>query len=157
MSKRTLVAFLVAAFVTLGLPPLSSAGRADTAEEVRTFFERFVAAQNAHDLAAVSEMLSDSQDFLWITRGAPIWGREAALQRFEALYQGTWSLEPSMAEFKVINLGGDTAQLFVPVTFMIAPPGQTAQPSRFLMNQILVRTEQGWKITSILPVLVPPQ
>ena len=97
------------------------------------------------------------RDSLWITRGTPVWGREAALQRFQALYKGTWRLDPAMADFRVIDLGGDRAQLFVPVTFLIGPAGQTAQPSRFLMNQTVVKTEKGWKIVSILPILVPAQ
>jgi hypothetical protein len=41
-------------------------------------FAKFVAAQNAHDLKAVGELLQDSPQFLWITRGVPIWGRDAA-------------------------------------------------------------------------------
>ncbi|KRQ99871.1 nuclear transport factor 2 family protein [Bradyrhizobium valentinum] len=157
MFKRTILVFVLAVLVLLGPQHLSPAARAGSAEEVRSLFERFVAAQNAHDLKAVGETLSDSKDFLWVTRGIPVWGHEAALHRFQALYQSTWRLDPVMAEFKVIDLGSDTAQLFVPVKFMIAPSGQTAQPSRFLMNQTLVRTGQGWKIASILPILVPPQ
>lgn len=157
MFRRTIVASVIAVLVVLGLQSLSSPARADSAEEVRMLFESFVAAQNAHDLDAVSETLLDSKDFLWVTRGSPVWGREAALQRFQSLYQGTWSLDPEMAEFKVMDLGSDTAQLFVPVTFMIAPAGETAQPSKFLMNQILVRAGQGWRIASILPIVIPPQ
>src|SRR5919109_5653807 len=65
-------------------------------DEVKAVFERFVVAQNAHDLKAVGELLLDAPHFLWITRGTPIWGHEAALKRFEALYQGTWRLEPDM-------------------------------------------------------------
>jgi hypothetical protein len=49
------------------------------------------------------------------------------------------------------------AQLYVPITFMIAPAGQTAQPARFLMNQILVKTSEGWKVSSVLPIPVPMQ
>ncbi len=63
-------------------------------DEVRAQFDRFVATQNAHDIKAVGELLLDSPNFLWITRGTPIWGREAALKRFEALYQGIWMLDP---------------------------------------------------------------
>jgi hypothetical protein len=49
------------------------------------------------------------------------------------------------------------AQLYVPITFMIAPAGQIAQPARFLMNQTLVKTPDGWKVSSILPIPVPMQ
>ena len=131
--------------------------RAGTEDEVKAQFSKFVAAQNAHDLKAVGDMLLDSPQFLWITRGAPIWGREAALKRFEALYQGTWSLDPETDELKVFEVQPGVAQLYVPITFMIAPAGQTAQPTRFLMNQILVKTAEGWKVSSVLPIPAPIQ
>jgi len=99
--------------------------------------------------------LQDSPNFLWIARGTPVWGRDAALKRFEALYQGTWSLDPKSDELKVIELQPGLAQLYVPIIFMIAPSGQTAQPMRFLMNQVLVKTTEGWKVSSILPVPAP--
>ena len=137
---------------------LSSVGgaQAETQEEVRGLFDEFVAAQNAHDVEAVGALLQESPEFLWITRGAPIWGRDAALERFEALYQGTWSLEPMTEELKIFELGPDVVQLYVPVTFMIAPSGEEAQPMRFLLNQIWLRTGDEWKISSILPIPVPP-
>ncbi len=136
---------------------LAGSAQAGTEDEVKTQFSKFVAAQNAHDLKAVGDMLLDSPQFLWITRGAPIWGREAALKRFEALYQGTWSLDPKTDELKVFEIQPGVAQLYVPITFMIAPAGQTAQPMRFLMNQILVKTPEGWKVSSVLPIPVPMQ
>jgi hypothetical protein len=73
---------------------------AGTEDEVKALFAKFLAAQNAHDLKAVGELLQDSPQFLWITRGTPIWGRDAALKRFEALYQGTWSLDPKIDELR---------------------------------------------------------
>ena len=137
---------------------LSTAGivRADSEDEVKAVFAKFVAAQNAHDLKEVGALLQDSAQFLWITRGSPVWGHDAAMKRFEALYQGTWSLDPKMDELKVVELQpGAVAQLYVPITFMIGPAGQTAQPTRFLMNQVLVKAGGGWKITSILPIPAP--
>ncbi len=124
-------------------------------DEVRSTFERFVAAQNAHDEKAVSELLIDGPDFLWITRGTAIWGRDAAMTRFAALYRGTWQLTPDLSGLKVVALGEGVAQLYVPMTFMIAAAGQAAQPSRFLMNQVLRKTPSGWKISSILPIPAP--
>jgi Domain of unknown function (DUF4440) len=143
--------------VAISLMLLTVAGMAEagTEEDVTALFNKFVAAQNAHDLKAVGELLQNSPNFLWITRGAPIWGREAALKRFEALYQGTWSLDPKSDELKIIELQPGVAQLYVPVTFMIAPAGQTAQPTRFLFNQVVVRTAEGWKVSSILPIPAP--
>jgi uncharacterized protein (TIGR02246 family) len=128
---------------------------AGTEDEVKALFAKFLAAQNAHDLKAVGELLQDSPQFLWITRGTPIWGRDAALKRFEALYQGTWSLDPKIDELRVIELQPGVAQLYVPITFMISPAGQTAQPTRFLMNQLVVKTATGWRVSSILPIPAP--
>jgi uncharacterized protein (TIGR02246 family) len=118
-------------------------------------FDSFVAAQNAHDPKAVSNTLHDSPNVLWITRGTAIWGRDAVLTRFETLYQGTWKLEPEAGAFRVVELGPDTAQIFVPIVFTIGAPGQAAQPMRFLMNQVLVKTAEGWRISSILPIPAP--
>jgi uncharacterized protein (TIGR02246 family) len=134
---------------------LAGGARAASEDEVRSLFAKFVAAQNAHDLKAVGELLQDSPQFLWITRGTAIWGRDAALKRFEALYQGTWSLDPKMDELKVSELQPGVVQLYVPMTFMISPAGQTAQPTRFLMNQVVVKTADGWKVSSILPIPAP--
>ena len=136
---------------------VAGSAQAGTEDEVKAQFSKFVAAQNAHDLKAVGDLLLDSPQFLWITQGAPIWGREAALKRFEALYQGTWSLDPKTDELKVFEVQPGVAQLYVPITFMIAPAGQPAQPMRFLMNQILVKTPNGWKVSSVLPIPVPMQ
>jgi ketosteroid isomerase-like protein len=126
------------------------------ADEVRATFEAFVAAQNAHDLKAVEALLSDSPNFLWITRGTPVWGRAEAMKRFQSLYLGTWRLEPDYKDFKVVLREPTVAQLFVPVLFSIGPAGQAPEDTRFLMNQTLVRGESGWRIASILPIPVPP-
>ena len=125
-------------------------------DDVKATFDRFVAAQNAHDVSAVRDLLLDSPNFLWVTRGAPIWGREAALKRFETLYQGTWKLSPDTSNLKVVLLNDTTAQLFVPIMFNIGPAGQPAPDAPFLMNQTLVKTAAGWRIANILPIPLPP-
>jgi len=126
-------------------------------DEVRAVIDRFVAAQNAHDLAAVAELLWDSPQFLWITRGAPIWGRQPALTRFEALYRGTWRLEPALSDLRVMLVADGVAQIYVPIMFTIGAPGQEGQNTRFLMNQVLLKTPTGWKVASILPIPAPAQ
>src|SRR3954453_6352542 len=83
-----------ALFLAGALSLMSTAARAADEDDVRAVFDQFVNAQNSHDLAGVRELLLDSPNFLWVTRGAPVWGREAALKRFDSLYQGTWRLSP---------------------------------------------------------------
>jgi hypothetical protein len=87
------------AFVLLSLGIRSAAAAPE--DDVRATFDRFVIAQNAHDVKAVESLLLGSPNFLWITRGTPVWGPEAALKRFAALYEGTWRLEPEASGLKV--------------------------------------------------------
>ena len=143
--------------VLLMLVTTGTSAEAAAEDDVRAVVDRFVATQNSHDLGAVAELLWDSPQFLWITRGAAIWGRQPALTRFEALYKGTWKLEPVMSELRVALLGESVAQIYVPILFTIGPSGQDAQKTRFLMNQVLVKTSTGWKVSSILPIPAPAQ
>jgi ketosteroid isomerase-like protein len=149
---RSLAGLALASVILLAA---SGAVRSATEDEVRAVFGKFVAAQNAHDLGAVDEILTDTPQFFWITRGAQIWGRDATLKRFGEYYQGTWVLEPKLDEVKITELSPGVAQLVAPTVFRIAPPGQAAQPSLFLLNHIYVRTASGWRLASIFPILVP--
>jgi ketosteroid isomerase-like protein len=126
-------------------------------DEVRAAFDRFVAAQNAHDIKEAESLLLGSADFLWITRGAPVWGSDAAIKRFAALYEGTWRLEPETSGLKITMVGDGVAQLYVPITFTIGAPGQPPQQTKFLMNQVLVKTQGGWKVSRLLPIAAAPQ
>jgi hypothetical protein len=38
-------------------------------------------------------------------------------------------------ELKVVELQPGVVELYVPITFMLSPAGETAQAMRFLMNQ----------------------
>ncbi len=121
---------------------------------MRAAFDRVVAAQNAHDAGAVSALLADSPDFLWVTRGEAIWGREAAMARFRTLWQGTWHLEPDSAAFRIVLERPGVAEVFVPVTFTIGAAGQPPATARFLMNQVWVDGKE-WTLASLLPIPVP--
>ena len=157
ITRRPAMILGLAALAAAAFAPPAPGQTAGPAEaEARALFERFVAAQNTHDAAAVEALLWDSPGFLWITRGTAVWGREAAMERFRGLYRGTWQLEPDMAQFRAVALGPDAAQLFVPVLFTIGAAGQPAQPARFLMNQTLRREGDSWRIASILPIPLPP-
>jgi ketosteroid isomerase-like protein len=126
-------------------------------DDVRATFDRFVAAQNEHDIKAVESLLLASPNFLWITRGMPIWGHDAALKRFTALYDGTWRLDPEPSGLKIAMINDRVAQIYVPIIFTIGAAGQPSQQMRFLMNQVLVKTPDGWRVSSILPIPAPAQ
>src|SRR5215218_7078423 len=143
--------FLQIAF-SLMLVFFAGASKAGTEDEVKALFAKFVAAQNAHDLKAVAETLQDSPQFLWITRGTPVWGREAALNRFEALYQGTWSLDPKTDELRVIEVRPDVVHLFVPITFTISPAPQLVPLSSDMFHDESARYDRVGFVRGV-PVL----
>ena len=155
ISRLRRIALMGPLFVAGALAFMPTVASAAGEDEVNAVFDRFVKAQNSHDVAAVREVLLDSPNFLWVTRGAPVWGREAAIKRFESLYQGTWKLSPDMSSLKTVLVGETTAQLYVPVTFNIGALGQPAPDTPFLMNQTLVKTAAGWRIANILPIPLP--
>jgi ketosteroid isomerase-like protein len=150
---RILIAYMALMFLSLATKPAIAAAE----DEVRATFNRFVAAQNAHDIKAVESLLLSSPNFLWITRGTPIWGHDAALKRFTALYDGTWRLDPETSGLKITMVSEGVAQIYVPIIFTIGAAGQAAQQTKFLMNQVLVKTSDGWRVSSILPIPAPPQ
>ncbi len=141
--------------MTLMLVVMFGSAAAATDDEVRATFDRFVAAQNAHDVKAVELLLTASPQFLWVTRGAAVWGRDAALERFTSLYEGTWRLDPETSGLRVMMIGEGAAQIFVPIDFSIGAPGEQPQSMRFLMNMVLTGTSNGWTISSILPIPAP--
>jgi hypothetical protein len=141
----------LALLVALGLALPAAAGAA-AQEDARAFFLRFVAAQNAHDAAAVRAMLWDSPEMLWYTRGTEVRGPAAVVEQLHGYYAGTWQLEPDMTKFRVTVLGESTVQLLVPVVFTRGAAGEPAQKNEFLICQTLVRGATGWQVASILPI-----
>src|SRR4051812_16995761 len=155
--RRSIANVLIASTVIMAISFTIKSAAAQPEKEVRATFDGFVAAQNAHDIKAVEASLLASPDFLWITRGMPVWGHDAALKRFTALYEGTWRLDPEPSGVKITMISDGVAQVYIPIIFTIGATGQAAQQTKFLMNQVLVKTADGWRVSSILPIPVPPQ
>lgn len=151
--SRRMAAYIAVLFISV----VNQAASAAPEDEVRATFDRFVAAQNAHDIKEVESLLLGSPNFLWITRGTPIWGHDAAVKRFTALYEGTWRLDPEPSGLKITMFGDGVAQIYVPIIFTMGAAGQPSQQTRFLMNQVLVKTPDGWRVSSILPIPAPTQ
>jgi hypothetical protein len=150
MIKRML-AVAACAFV------VSVAHGATMEDDVRGVFDRYIAIQNAHDLTSMRGLLLDSPDFLWVSRGKPVWGREAALKKFEERYKGTWFIEVDRRNLRVISVSRRVAQVYAPTQLTVGDPGVEPDRTRVYINLILVKKPEGWQIASILPILVPPQ
>jgi len=146
--------FLIVAALAMAVTPV----RASTMEEeVRAVFDKYIATQNAHDLKGIRNLLSDSPDMLWISRGRPIWGREAALKTLEERYKGTWKIDVDKKELRVISVSRRVAQVYAPTLLSSGEPGTEPSRNRLYINLVMVKKPEGWQIVSILPILVPPQ
>jgi ketosteroid isomerase-like protein len=119
-------------------------------DEIRGAFSKFVAAQNAHDAKAVGNSLDDSAEFLWLTPGTVIRGRDATLARFRELFKGAWHIDPDWPTFRIVMLDVSTAEIFVDVS---STGGGTPRATR--MNQILVNTAHGWRVLTIVEADLP--
>jgi len=139
--KYALLAIALATVLSFGV----GKARAGSEDEVKALFAKFIAG----------DILQDSSQFLWITRGVALWGRDAALKRYEENYQGTWRLEPQFDEVQVTEIAPSVVRVLAPSVFTIAPAGQVAQPRRFLLTQVYVKTADGWKLSTLLPFPTP--
>jgi uncharacterized protein (TIGR02246 family) len=135
----------------------TSARAASMEDEVRAVFDKYVTTQNAHDLRGLRNLLADSPDVLWITRGKPVWGREAALKTLEERYKGTWRIDVDKKEVRVISVSRRVAQVYAPTQLTVGDPGVEPARNRVYINLLMVKKPEGWQIVSILPIIVPPQ
>ncbi len=143
--------------ITLLLALLLTADNAlaQAQDEVRQMFDRYIQAENEHNLATVGQALQDSKELLWITpHGKPVWGRDAAMQELTRVYQGAWKLEPEMTALKVTQQGDNVVRLVVPIRYTLA---MGAAPERYLVQQTYVKTPLGWRISSLMPAPLATQ
>jgi uncharacterized protein (TIGR02246 family) len=146
--------FLLLAFLAMAA---TLARAATMEEEVRAVFDKWIAIQNAHDLKGIRNLLSDSPDMLWISRGKPIWGRDAALKTLEERYKGTWKIDVDKKDLRVISVSRRVAQVYAPTQLTAGEPGADPSRNRLYINLVMVKKPEGWQIVSILPILVAPQ
>ncbi len=128
---------------------------ADDTAEVRALFVRQVEAENAHDIGGIDAILAPTlaggEDApMFVARAGQFFGREAVLQRFRDNFSGTWAFEPE--EIRVTPIGADTMHVFAPTRITVGPAGQPPRTLRFMVNQIAVRTGEGWRFAIIVPV-----
>jgi len=126
----------------------------DPAAEARALFARFVAAQNAHDFAAVRALLWDSPRFLWVSDGTGYWGPEALIRRNMGFHaQPLWRITPGEGEAVAVNPG--TALLHTPLLLEV---GSLAAPQRYrlLISALCTETAAGWRIAALLTADAKP-
>ena len=125
------------------------ASAADPAREVRALYERFAAAQNAHDLDRVRPLLLDAPQFLWVSDGQSFWGRDAVLARMASFQRAeVWRVEPELDRAVAVPVNDAAAYLHLPLVLVI---GAKDNPDRlpFLVSVLGVQTRAGWRIAAL--------
>jgi uncharacterized protein (TIGR02246 family) len=148
----------VAAWVSLGvLAPLTSTHAQAPSDEaaIRALFERQIQAENAHDIAGFAAVLApDKNSVVLVSRAGSFSGRDAVVQRFEGYFKGTWKLDPDWAGIAMVRLSKDAFHLIAPTQITLGAQGKEPQTLRFQINEIAIRTGNGWRFTTIIPVLL---
>ena len=143
--------------VVLGALFAALAHAASMEDEVLAVFDKYIATQNAHDLKGMRMLLLESQDLLWISRGKPLWGRDAAMKSLEERYRGTWHIDVDRKELRIVSVSRRVAQVYAQTQLTAGDPGVEPAKNRVYLNLVMVKKPEGWRISSILPILVPPQ
>lgn len=153
---RHLIATLAICAALATQPCAALATGAAANDEVMSLYGRFAAAQNARDLAAVRTLLLDSPDFLWVSDGKSVWGRDALVERmsrFQTLE--VWRVEPLLDRARVVEVSRGVAYLHMPLDLHL---GSRAEPSvtRFLVSILCRETGAGWRIAALFTTLDNP-
>lgn len=128
------------------VPPAAATVQA----EILAVYARFIAAQNAHDRAVVSDLLLDSRDFVWAQgAGTSLWGHQEAMDAFQEQWKGTWTLDPQLKEARVANVAPNVAVLIVPLLFTQGDPGGKPSTVPIRWGGVFVKMTGGWRISSI--------
>ncbi|MBR0666512.1 nuclear transport factor 2 family protein [Roseomonas hellenica] len=128
----------------------------DDLREIRAVFLRQAEAATAHDIGGIDAVLAHAapgrpDPVSFIARAYRFWGREAVMEHFRAIFRGTWRFEPDQDAIRIVPLGADTAQIFAPTRVTLDVGGAPAtQP--FLVEEVAIRTTDGWRIATIVPV-----
>jgi ketosteroid isomerase-like protein len=134
---------------------------AETGEaEIKRAYKDLIDAENKHDLSTVRVMVWNSAATLFVAK-APVgwqgyWGVDDVIGHLHDMYQGTFRIDPSYEEEKVVFLTPAVAETYAPVKITVAYAGQNPIPRPFIMVLLWIKTTQGWKMATDIPIPVPP-
>ena len=142
---------------TLAAPAAAALAGAPSEVAALALYQRFAAAQNRHDLAAVGDLLLDSPRFLWVSDGKSIWGREAVLKRM-ALFQEAriWQVEPALDKATTVAIDEHAAFLHLPLVLSLAFTAAPPERLSFLVSVLCVETPSGWRIAALFTTTANP-
>ena len=125
--------------------------------QVKDVLLRQAAAASAHDIAAFEQVLvsvppGHQDPIVMVARAYQFWGKTALIDHFKETFKGVWKFEPDVQAIKVIPLTPDVAQIYAPTQITLGASDASARTAPFLVYEVAVRTPEGWRIASIVPV-----
>jgi ketosteroid isomerase-like protein len=147
-----MLAFMALSAALFAQPAMS----ADITSEVLSTYGKFATAQNDRDLARVRELLLDSPDFLWVSDGKSVWGRDALVERmskFQTLE--VWHVEPLLQKARVVEVSDTVAYLHMPLDLKLGSK-KDFSTTRFLVSILCAKTSDGWRIAALFTTLDNP-
>lgn len=129
-------------------------------QEVRAVFLRQAAAATAHDIVAFEAVFAptpagEPDPVTFVARAYQYWGKPALMDHFRETFKGVWKFEPDPRNIRIVPMTDDSAEIYAPTQVTFGSSDATAKTGAFLVHEIAVRTAEGWRIASIIPVPAP--
>jgi len=130
--------------------PPKETGTGAAEKEVMAVYTRFVAGENAHDRAIVSELLLDSKDLVWAgPDGGTVWGHQEALDALEKQWQGAWRLEPLPGVPRIASVSAGVSVVVSRMRLTQGSATDTSASTSVRWGGVFVKTRAGWRISSV--------
>jgi len=147
------------AFLTIAQAGIA-VGQTTKEQEIKNIYKQLIDAENRHDLRAVQALVWNSSSTLFVAK-APVgwhgyWGIDDVIQHLHDMYQQPFRIDPIYPEEKVVFIAPEIAETYAPVRITVAYGGQNPVPKPFVMVLLWIKTPNGWKMTTDIPIPVPP-
>lgn len=126
---------------------------------VRDIFLQQAAAATGHDIVAFDHVLASApagqaDPIMLVAAAHQFWGKPALIAQFKETFKGVWKFVPDTETIKIVPLSADVAELFSKVQITRGTSEASAKTAPFLVYEVAIRTPDGWRIASIVPVAV---
>ena len=158
-SYSKLWGILIVVFINVSLAG-ASAAQTSNEREIKRIYKQLIDAEDRHDLPAVRALVWNSPSTLFVAK-APLgwhgyWGIDDVMGHLHDMYQQFFRIDPIYEEEKVVFITRDIAETYAPVRITVAYGGQNPVPKPFVMVLLWIKTPHGWKMTTDIPIPVPP-
>ena len=146
--------------VALALPGVANPQTSSEENAIKRIYKQLIEAEDRHDLSTVRALVWNSPSTLFVAK-APVgwrgyWGINDVMEHLRDMYQQPFRIDPIYEEEKVVFITPDIAETYAPVRITVAYGGQNPVPKPFVMVLLWIKMPGGWKMTTDIPIPVPP-